>query len=179
MKICSKVIFACILIPQALQGMLEEEKQPSCWESFKRCLAQKMIKKKLGTALYNKLSEPLLDGVPLPELTEPNMWKGLLEPDGDVRVAQELIKQNIDPNIRNKDTDMTPLMAVVQRGHAGMVAWLLEHRANPNGRVAGVTPVWEAATQNRPDIVDLLIDSGAQPEPDLQRSMTGLQVDKR
>jgi len=57
----------------------------------------------------------------------------------------------------------TPLMLASSRGHVALVAWLLEHGANPHARdLDGFTALTHAATGRRgkPEVLRLLLERG-------------------
>lgn len=81
-----------------------------------------------------------------------------------VRMAEFLIKQNIEVNAQNND-GLTPLMVAVFYQQYDICKLLLEHGADPNiADVDGVVPLDIAFFQKQEDISKLLISHGAKSE---------------
>lgn len=60
----------------------------------------------------------------------------------------------------------TPLQLAVEQGHPEVVAWLLEHGADPNGSdYSGGTPLQEALFRHRTELVAPLLAADAQVDP--------------
>jgi len=82
---------------------------------------------------------------------------------GEWKTAAELLREN--PGLIEPAGGVLHLMA--KRNDAAAVKWLLDHRADPNGRWAHwdaeVTPLHLAASQGHREIVRMLVAAGADP----------------
>ena len=80
----------------------------------------------------------------------------------EVDKAVRLLGQGADPNTQDF-AGWTPLHEVAQRSHVELVRLLLDHEANPNvpGGDENVTPLHDAILSGNADIVQALIEKGA------------------
>ena len=86
---------------------------------------------------------------------------------GSAPVVEVLLKSRADPNIRDVDTDMTPLLEAA-RTERDIVKLLLAAGADVNAAsrkegdlLMGMTPLMIAAMDGNEELVQLLIDKGA------------------
>jgi uncharacterized protein len=79
-------------------------------------------------------------------------------------VVDELVRQGADVNARSK-TGFTALMFAAQQGDADSARILLAAKANPNDVIpkSGATPLIIASSIGHPEVVNLLLDNGADP----------------
>jgi ankyrin repeat protein len=81
-------------------------------------------------------------------------------------VVTLLVAAGADVNTARVDDGCTPLHFAAQDGHAGVIAVLIEaagvdlNAALTDGAVAGVTPSYLAAQENRLDVLKLLVATG-------------------
>ena len=99
---------------------------------------------------------------------------------GDARVVEYLLEQGADPN--SADAGFTALHAAILRGNEAAARVLLAHGADPSARVqkatptrrqseeyhfhqafVGATPFWLAARFSQPDVMQILLEYGADP----------------
>ncbi len=81
-------------------------------------------------------------------------------------IVEALLKNRADPNVRDLDTDSTPLQEAISR--ADIVKMLLAAGADANAAsrkegdfLIGMTPLMAAAGKGFEDVVRLLLDKGA------------------
>lgn len=91
---------------------------------------------------------------------------------GNEEIVQLLVENGADVNIF-VDEGYTALAEAVNGGHYQVVAYLLDLGVNPNQLVSGVTPIFFAAQSGRPDIVELLLQYGADPNYQSHSSILG------
>jgi ankyrin repeat protein len=83
---------------------------------------------------------------------------------GDLAEVEALVGQN--PGLLNAGDNlrMTPLMFASQRGHVGVVRWLVDQGAAINERDAmGCTPLYYACVYGHSPVVRVMVESGANP----------------
>jgi len=92
-------------------------------------------------------------------------------------VIDELLKRGADIQLGSK-TGFTPLMFAVQQGDVGAVSKLLKAGADVNMVQNGtkLTPIIIASAMLHPDVVDLLLDNGANPNAIDSRGYTALHL---
>ncbi|NOY41481.1 MAG: hypothetical protein GXP26_06555 [Planctomycetes bacterium] len=79
-----------------------------------------------------------------------------------VEVAQALIDQGADVDVRQRKFHGTPLQYAASFGRLDMVRLLLKNKATVDAfDLAGRTPLMWAASKDRTNIVEMLLDSGA------------------
>ncbi len=91
---------------------------------------------------------------------------------GNLGHATRLIEQGVDVNAGSG----CALFAAAQRGQLEMVKLLLKHKADPNGHVSGdlgviygaSTPLQSAVTSRKVQVVQALLEGGANPRNDLE-----------
>lgn len=81
---------------------------------------------------------------------------------GQLRTAEESLRQGANIESRHKKTRKTPLIQAAQCGHADIVAMLLAHGANPHAKGGQGTkdPITSAVLRNRAAVVRILLDNG-------------------
>jgi ankyrin repeat protein len=81
-----------------------------------------------------------------------------------VGTAAALLKNHADPDKRNPQTQFTALFDAVMTGNEAMTKLLLDHRAQVDLDVKGVTPLFAAAQTGQTRIAHLLLQKGAKPD---------------
>ena len=80
---------------------------------------------------------------------------------GNAGEVKHLLDQGIPVDEVNIDSELTPLMAAADRGHADIVELLVSHGANIETQSKnGLTPLMLAANRDRVQVVRLLISKG-------------------
>jgi ankyrin repeat protein len=99
---------------------------------------------------------------------------------GDVARARELLDSGFDANARNR-WGQPALYCAVLRGDLEMVRLLMDRgaRAEQRSRLLGDTALTLAVKDNRPDIVTLLLDKGADPNAPAGLGVTPLALASR
>jgi uncharacterized protein len=100
---------------------------------------------------------------------------------GSAPVVETLLKRGANPNVRDVDTDFTPLLEAQAR--ADIVRLLLAAGADVNGSIRkedlkGLTPLMFAASAKDEDLVQLLLDRGANVNATTQWGDTALSIAK-
>ncbi len=102
---------------------------------------------------------------------------------GSAPIIDALLKNRADPNVRDIDTDLTPLLLAV--GRADFVKMLLAAGADVNAAIrkeddflTGVTPLMLAAAEGCEDVVRLLLDKGADVNAKTPTGLTALSMAK-
>ena len=95
--------------------------------------------------------------------------------NGDLEEVYRLIvEDNANPNARNPNRS-TPLHIAAQRGMFGLCQMILEHGGSLNAKessnVGGYTPLLHSVVGNHLQIVELLLQEGA--DPNVQDSLNG------
>ncbi|MFP4385192.1 MAG: ankyrin repeat domain-containing protein [Spirochaetia bacterium] len=87
---------------------------------------------------------------------------------GNLEKVKELVRKGLDMNMYNHQ-GVTPLMYAVDNGEIEIVRWLLEQGAKVDKRgnwdPAAPNPLIIAAKENKTEIMELLFDYGADPNP--------------
>jgi ankyrin repeat protein len=99
---------------------------------------------------------------------------------GNLATVERLVGQ--DPGLCDvKDAGgRTPLVYASQKGHVGVVRWLLDQGAAINQRDEyGGTALWYASYNGRPPVVRLLLDRGADPAIAARGGLTPLIIASR
>ena len=78
--------------------------------------------------------------------------------NNDQAGVRALLAAGANPNIPTKKA---PIAAAAERADSGIVADLLNARANPDGKVGSEAALWRAAVRSNFEIADLLIKHGA------------------
>jgi ankyrin repeat protein len=82
---------------------------------------------------------------------------------GDIRTVQRLVKERINVNHSNSDSE-TALHMAASRGHLSVVIFLLNNGANINSRTRNNwIPLHHAVRFNRPQVANYLMAKGAPP----------------
>jgi hypothetical protein len=83
---------------------------------------------------------------------------------GNPAIVSRLLDFGAQPNVADHD-GRTPLWLAVHKEDARIAALLLDYKANPNCRVGKnrLTPLMAAAKNGRIEVVNLLLDRGADP----------------
>ncbi len=82
---------------------------------------------------------------------------------GDIRTVQRLVKERVNVNHRNSDSE-TALHMAASRGHLSVVIFLLNNGANINARTRNNwIPLHHAVRFNRPQVANYLMAKGAPP----------------
>ena len=82
---------------------------------------------------------------------------------GDIRTVQRLVKERVNVNQRNSDSE-TALHMAASRGHLSVVIFLLNNGANINPRTRNNwIPLHHAVRFNRPQVANYLMAKGAPP----------------
>lgn len=68
------------------------------------------------------------------------------------------------------------LVVEVTLGQTAIVRILLDHGLSPNGEAFGYTPLYGAAKQGNPELVELLLKAGAKPNHACQADVTPLMI---
>lgn len=76
----------------------------------------------------------------------------------DLRAVQGLLALRADPNVPR---EAAPIAAAAEWANAEVVRALLDVGADPNGVANGESALWRAATGDRRDVVQLLLQHGA------------------
>jgi cytohesin len=89
--------------------------------------------------------------------------------EGMVDVVRVLLEAGLDPNVPGEN-DVTPLLSAALSGEknsAEIARMLLNAGADPNAKMSdGRFPLYEAATEGSPELVQVLLDGGAQIDLD-------------
>ena len=81
---------------------------------------------------------------------------------GHREAAEVLFAAGAEVDARDTEGRHTPLCYAARAGHAALVGLLLDHEADPDGRmVVGDTPLHLAARMCRPDLAERLLAAGA------------------
>ena len=85
--------------------------------------------------------------------------------DGDVATLQRLVAAGADPNVQDPAANRwTPLMHAIHKNRLAAVRMLLERGAGADVPSSeGVTPLTLATAEGNPEIVQALLDRGADP----------------
>jgi ankyrin repeat protein len=87
--------------------------------------------------------------------------------EDSIEIIKTFIELGIDFNLRDDETECTPLMMAVQEGCNGIVKMLLDHesiRKNINAQnLSGQTALFIAAKKNNEQVIKLLLSKGANP----------------
>jgi Ankyrin repeats (3 copies)/Ankyrin repeat len=107
---------------------------------------------------------------------------------GSAPMVDALLKNRADPNVRDVDTDLTPLVEAISRitpDRIDIVKMLLAAGADVNAAsrkegdlLNGVTPLMMAAVPGGEDLVQLLLDKGADVNAKTPRGFTALSAAK-
>ncbi len=98
---------------------------------------------------------------------------------GDLKKIESLLKQGVNPNIRDKD-GKTPLHNAAYLGHVAVAKLLLEHGADIHARDnANWTPLHWAAYKGHFDVARLLLERGADPTVKNRDGKTPLDLAKK
>ena len=82
---------------------------------------------------------------------------------GDLRTVQRLVKERVNVNHKNSDSETAMHMAA-SRGHLSVVIFLLNNGANINPRTRNNwIPLHHAVRFNRPQVANYLMAKGAPP----------------
>jgi len=83
---------------------------------------------------------------------------------GNPAIVARLLDFGAQPNVADRD-GRTPLWLAAHKEDPGIAALLLDHKADPNCRVGEkrLTPLMAAAKNGRIEVVNLLLDRGADP----------------
>lgn len=82
---------------------------------------------------------------------------------GDIRTVQRLVRERVNVNHRNADSE-TALHMAASRGHLSVVIFLLNNGANINPRTRNNwIPLHHAVRFNRPNVANYLMAKGAPP----------------
>ena len=106
---------------------------------------------------------------------------------GSAPIVEALLKNKADPNVRDVDSDSTPLLQVFEREEIGeklnIVKILLAAGADVSAAsrkegdlLMGVTPLMFAAEAGSEDIVQLLLDKGAHVNAKAKSGFTALSM---
>jgi hypothetical protein len=102
---------------------------------------------------------------------------------GSAHTVEALLKNKADPNVRDADTDSTPLLEAL--GSADIVKALLAAGADVNAAsskegnlLKGWTPLMVAAIEGPEDIIQLLLDNGADLNATTPNGDTALSMAK-
>lgn len=82
--------------------------------------------------------------------------------DLDMTKLRAKLSEGADPNCVGW-FGLTPLTCAVQQGRKSNVILLLEHGANPKGRMGKETPLHAAVQESRLEIAEILLKAGADP----------------
>jgi ankyrin repeat protein len=82
---------------------------------------------------------------------------------GDKEMVQLLVENGADVNTVSGDEGHTALAEAIGGGHYQVVAYLLDLGVNPNQTPSGLSLLAGAAQLGRPDLVELLLQHGADP----------------
>ena len=99
---------------------------------------------------------------------------------GSAAIVKALLAKHADPNVRDLDTDSTPLLEAI--GQADLVKLLLAAGADVNAAsrkgdlLVGVTPLVSAVLERDDNMVQLFLDSGADVNAKTQQGDTALTM---
>src|SRR5690349_8113739 len=97
--------------------------------------------------------------------------------EGRADLIPELVKNGADPNRRCGVNHWTPLMHAIHKHQLGSVRALLDAGADINGRSAGgETPLMMAAGYGYTELVNLLLDRGANAQLQLADGANALSL---
>jgi ankyrin repeat protein len=90
-------------------------------------------------------------------------------------IVDLLIKHGADPNLETRKW-MAPLSVACQQGDLPIARMLVEHGAlvNPTRKARHPTPIEAAAWHAHEEVVEFLLDSGADPDPVFERGIGSL-----
>lgn len=111
---------------------------------------------------------------------EAHFMKAVL--DNDMDTIMSLIQRGVSPNIKNEDTNSTPLHLACNEGFDSIVALLLEHQADVWAQNnIGLTPLHYAAFHGHVHAIQLLLAAGAMHTANLQdqSAKTALDLAKK
>ncbi len=80
---------------------------------------------------------------------------------GDLKLLQQLSKEEADVNLKTPGDERTPLMGAARRGYLDVMKALIALGANVNAKAAGHTALTVAAEKGNAEVVRLLLDKGA------------------
>ena len=86
--------------------------------------------------------------------------------DGDLPEVERLIRSGAEISAFD-DLNQSPLHYAAEQGHYKVALWLLEHGANVNAydeKMIGETALCLAAQKDYPEMVELLLKHGADPD---------------
>ena len=109
------------------------------------------------------------------DTSEPQMLSGAVF-TGDLTAVKQALADGADPNAQDPQSGSTLLATAALMGHTEIVALLLEHGADINGRSRdGGTALHSAAFLGRIETVKLLLEKGA--DANLQSNIGGTAMD--
>jgi hypothetical protein len=100
---------------------------------------------------------------------------------GKLEEVQFLLKSGIDPNFGIGEHKTSPLKAATIMGHFPIVKLLVRSGANVNEKYSDhyvATPIWYAANNGDFEIVEYLLDNGADPNVEDRNGWTPLRQAK-
>jgi hypothetical protein len=93
--------------------------------------------------------------------------------NGNIKKIEEIINSGVDINMYNHE-GVTPLMYAVDYGKIKTVEWLIDHGAQVNRGgnwdPGAPNPLEIAAKENKTEIMDVLLENGANPNPETIRN---------
>jgi len=89
--------------------------------------------------------------------------------DANMTALKLFLNYGADLNYYRQDSGKySPLIAAIDKGHINIVKWLIENGADVNMPIYNnITPIYSAALNNEPEIIELLLKNGAKKDVSL------------
>ncbi|MEM7364390.1 MAG: ankyrin repeat domain-containing protein [Pseudomonadota bacterium] len=121
-----------------------------------------------GEALHRAIRQEVASGERADDIYATALWSVVfVPPQRNLEVARTLLEFGADPDATRDGGEVGPRAPIVFAAHEGGIDYvrlLLEHGADVSGE-QGQMALDFAASHNRQDCVDLLIESGVRPSP--------------